>query len=924
MCKIKKIIVVFTLIFSIFLVIKTSVSVKAADTTATKLIIHYFRYDGNYSSWGSWLWQGSASGKDYSFNPNINDTYGIKLEIPLAGTNLDGATSIGILIKQTDWTKDVSADRFIDMTHPDENGVVNAYFVQSDQRVGYSVDDSNGPDKTDKILSAYFSDETHIAFSVTSPVLASDIKVYKNNQEITPDGIALISPNNKGTIILNDPSDVTVNYQMTVHFASGQDTSLPISFNGLYDTQAFNDAFTYTGDDLGVTYTKDGSIFKLWAPISNEVQVCLYDTGAPSSIQTNGDDTGTCTDMTKVGQGVWYIKLNGDYNGVYYTYKVTNGTTTNEVVDPYTVSTGVNGLRGMVLDLNSTDPVEWDPTYKPNNMQNATDAIIYETHIRDLTSSNTWNGNDAWRGKFLGLTQIGTTYDGVSTGLDHLKELGITHVQIMPAFDFGAVDETRLNDPTYKKGNDGIFNWGYMPINYNVPEGSYSTDPYHGEVRDKEFKEMVQSLHDSNIRVIMDVVYNHSGLTDNSNFNQIIPGYYHRMNENGTYSNGSGTGNELATERPMVRKFVLDSVKYWANEYDIDGFRFDLMALIDKTTMTDVAAELHQIDPTILVYGEPWTGGTSTLDEQQMSDKTNLKDIPGVGAFNDDTRDGIKGPTGDQTSPGFIQGQFDNIDKVKYGIVGGVDYTGITGYNVWNKDPNKTINYVACHDNNTLYDKLIGSLPNANLDTIKHLQEQANGIVLTSQGLSFIQEGADFMRSKGGNGNSYNAPDSVNQIDWSLKANNMDVFNYYKGMIALRKAHPAFRMTTADDINNNLQFISNSDPGIIEYTLNDYANNDTWGDILVIDNANNDFRSIQLPQGDWNLVANQNQAGTTTIKTISGNYIIKANETLVLYQGENLPKKTESNVKLFLIIGVALVLAIAGTSTVIIVLKKRA
>jgi pullulanase len=917
--------IAFTFLFIV------SVNYEANASTTSKLVIHYYRFDNNYSNMYMHIWEklpGNKPGADKKMSIDL-DEYGTVTTINISDLSGYSATtpptSVGIIIKTgTGWDyKDVSMDRFLDLSKTNENGELHAYFVQGDPNIGYSPNDPNGPDRSNKITSAYFKSLNQIQFITTKAVDQTAVRLMKDNVEMTPSSISMSGT--KGTISISTKLDFSSSYELIVNFDDGE-KKYSITYDGIYDSTEFENAFYYEGE-LGAIYTPQSTTFKLWAPISTNVQVCLYTTGAPSTIQDGGDDTGECVNMTLGEKGVWSTTINGDQHGKYYTYKVTNDSATSEVVDPYATSGGVNGIRGMVLDFSKTNPANWTPEVKPDNMVNYTDAIIYELHVRDLTTHQTWNGNNAWRGKFLGLTQRGTSYQGVTTGLDHLIELGITHLHLLPSFDFGVVDETRLNDPIYAKKAGGIFNWGYMPLNFNMPEGSYSTDPYKGEVRVNEFKQMVQTLHDNDIRVVMDVVYNHTGLSSDSNFHLILPGYFHRMTQSGGFSNGSGTGNELASERVMARKFMVDSLIMWAREYNIDGFRFDLMALHDVETMITIKAELHSIDPTIIIYGEPWMGGSSVMSDAISADKDNVKNMPLIAAFNDDTRDGIKGAVMDAPNKGFVQGNLTSISKVKYGITGGINHPDLGNYNVWHTEPTNTINYVSAHDNHTLFDKLMASSSSKDYETISNMHKQANGIVLTSQGIPFLHAGVDFMRSKGGDHNSYESPDSVNQLDWSLKVKNIEVFNYYKGLITLRKAQPAFRMATSVEIIDNLEFMYKDLNGVIAYKLKDYASGDTWGDIIVMINGSKNLQQFNLPEGDWNLVVNQKEAGTETIDTLSNKYYIKGNEVLVMYQVEPIepvePRNPNDNGNnLGLIIGVS-VAAITITAAGLIFYYKK-
>ncbi|MDP3130042.1 MAG: type I pullulanase, partial [Bacillota bacterium] len=543
-----------------------------------------------------------------------------------------------------------------------------------------------------------------------------------------------------------------------------------------------------------------------------------------------------------------------------YTFSVTNGIYENEVMDPYAKAAGVNGDRGMVIDFDSINPNDWESDVRPATITNYTDAIIYEIHVRDYTTHATWNGTEALRGKYLGLVEGGTTYQTVTTGFDHIKELGVTHVQLLPVFDHGVIDETRLNDATYNDIHDGIFNWGYMPENFNVIEGSYSTDPYNGDVRITEFKEMVQTFHENDIRVIMDVVYNHTGKSADSNFDLILPGYYFRMNPDGSFSNGSGTGNETASERIMYRKFMVDSILFYVNEYHIDGFRFDLMKLHDVETMNQIVDAVHAVDPTILIYGEPWTGGTSTLPLDDAAFNSTLDEMPGVAVFNDDTRDGIKGSVFAQGDKGFVQGNNYADSRVLLGITGATQQAnlpiGALPKGPWAFNPTQTINYVTAHDNNTLYDKLKLSAFVTEPEIVR-MQRQANAIVLTSQGIPFLHGGVEILRTKpctpGGDTcdsgnrydhNSYKSPDATNQIDWNLKVENLDTFNYYKSLIALRKMKSVFRIPTKTELAEHITIIPDSTLGFVSFFLSDP--DDVWKTIYILHNNGDSEKAITL------------------------------------------------------------------------------
>jgi pullulanase len=735
--------------------------------------------------------------------------------------------------------------------------------------------------------------------------------------------------------------DFAKSYTIEATFPSNSSVNdYSITFDGIYDSEEFEIAFGYEGDDLGSIVDGNTTTFRVWAPVSQSVKLNIYDTGTPLSL--GGTDTPVRTvDMVKDVKGTFYYEEESNLHGSYYTYSVTNGSVTNETIDPYAKSAGVNGIRGMVVDFNQVNPTGFTYDNRPSNMVNATDAIIYELHVRDLTSHSSWNGTEINRGKFLGLTESGTTYEGYKTGFDHIKDLGVTHVQILPFFDFGVVDESKLDDSDYNS-----FNWGYMPLNFNVPEGSYSSDPFDGETRVRELKQMIMEFGEADIRINMDVVYNHHGLTADSNFEKIVPGYYFRKTSSGAFSNGSGTGNETASERVMMRKFMIDSVKFWAEEYNISGFRFDLMALHDIETMVLLEAALKEIDPTIMVYGEPWMGGTSPLDASLQGGKMNLAEMATVGAFNDDLRDAVKGSVFAKEQGGFIQGEFNtnNEMRIKYGIVGGVDYPSINGSNlsplkVWHTSPVKTINYVTAHDNNTLHDKLYLTLvEDEKLDLIPALQKQANAIVLTSQGIPFLHAGDELLRTKpladkeGFDHNSYESPDSTNQIRWDLMTDEetQDVYNYYKGLIALRKSHESFRMTDKDDIIDNIRFIEEDLEGLIAFEIANQASNDEFETILVFHNAYEKEVKVKL-LGDSNyyVLVDGDDAGTEVIDEYAGGDTItlSANSTYVIHK-DVVDLNAEYNISLssnlgLIIGGIIGGVAIAAGVVVFIVLNKR-
>jgi len=627
----------------------------------------------------------------------------------------------------------------------------------------------------------------------------------------------------------------------------------------------FHEEYFYDGNDLGAVWSKEATKFCLWAPTADQVTLNLYKTG-------DGNDLIEQLPMHYDTKGVWRLTLNGDLHGIYYTYSVTIDQETNEAVDPYAKAVGVNGNRGMVIDLSSTNPPGFVTETRPV-LESPTDAVIYELHVRDFSTDE--SSGMLNKGKYLAFTETGTKNSlGAATGMDHFKELGITHIHLMPVFDFATVDETNLSLPQ--------FNWGYDPKNYNVPDGSYSTDPYHGEIRIKEFKAMVQALHANGIRVIMDVVYNHTYHTEHSNFHKCVPGYYYRMTPEGYYSNASGCGNETASERPMMRKFILDSVVYWAKEYHIDGFRFDLMGVHDIKTMNKIREALNRIDSSILVYGEGWTGGDSTLPFEKRAMKANMCKLDShIAAFNDDLRDGIKGNVFNETDTGFVSGKHGLEETIKFGIVAStyhkqLDYMRVNySRSPWAVEPTQTINYISSHDNLTLWDKISLSCAGSSKEDKIRMNMLAAAIVLTSQGIPFFQAGEEFLRSKPLNEannrfehNSYRSPDSVNSLKWNRKSEYEKVFNYYKGLIHFRKLHPELRLSSSSNIQQALTFMEGLDDGVVAYVIT-YQNQTT----CVIFNSNREEKSVPIPEGSWNVYVKGEVAGTRILQTLPGGLI---------------------------------------------------
>ena len=643
--------------------------------------------------------------------------------------------------------------------------------------------------------------------------------------------------------------------------------STKLNFNNDFDK-----IYGYDGD-LGAIYSKDKCKFILWAPTAENVQLALYgDNGYDFDCEAKEVYT-----MSKGINGTWIVEINGDFNGQFYNYLININGKISEVVDPYAKAVGVNGNRGMVIDLNTTNPEGWEKDTKPE-LKSATDSIIYEAHVRDLSIDETSGISNEYKGKFKALTIWDSCIPGttVKTVVNHIKDMGFTHIHLLPAFDFGSIDENKLEQPQ--------FNWGYDPKNYNVPEGSYSTNPYLGDVRIKEFKEMVKALHEAGIRVVMDVVYNHTYNLD-SCLNNAVPGYYYRQDENGEYSDASACGNETASERYMFRRYMVDSVVYWAKEYHIDGFRFDLMGIHDIETMKLIREELNKIDSSIIMYGEGWTGGPSPLKEELAALKKNTYkfDKLQIAAFSDDCRDGVKGHVFYDEETGFVNGKDGLEETIKFAIVASTHHKDIDKENIvysnefWANEPYQTINYASAHDNYTLWDKLQISTPNCTEEELIAMNKLIAGIILTSQGISFVHAGEEMARTKEDEEgklveNSFESSDKVNKIYWDRKVKYKDLFEYYKGLISLRKEYKAFRMNTNEEIKENIHFLKKgvnfSENNLVAYII-DAKNIDIKCEkIAVTINANNKDVDVELEESNWHVMVDEKTAGNEIIETI--------------------------------------------------------
>ncbi|MGM9844192.1 MAG: type I pullulanase [Muribaculaceae bacterium] len=632
---------------------------------------------------------------------------------------------------------------------------------------------------------------------------------------------------------------------------------------------------SYNGTDLEYVHDESGNHFTLWSPEADSVMVFIYR-------NFNAKEPVKEIVMKAEKDGVWRANDLTRLDGCYYTFRVKyHGKWLDETPGVWAKALSPNGHRAAIIDFCKTNPEGWDGDKGPE-VNNITDVVIYEMHHRDFSMHAT--SGIVNKGKFLALTEQDTrSPEGFATGIGHLKELGITHVHILPSYDYNSVDELNLPSNQY--------NWGYDPYNYNTPEGSYSTNPADPYSRILEMKEMVLALHQAGIGVIMDVVYNHTAGKDDSNFSRTAPGYYYRHRPDGSYSDASGCGNETASERKQMQNFIVNSVKYWATEYHIDGFRFDLMAIHDTETMTRVARELKEINPSIFVYGEGWTAGDSPLPVENRALKENVSKMTGIAVFSDDIRDAIKGHYSNAADCGFATGKPGNEETVKIGIVAStahpqVDYSkGNNSKFAYASAPTQIINYVSCHDDLTLTDKLAKSMVGADKQKRMRAARLAQTIVFTSQGTPFMFAGEEVFRDKKGVHNSYKSPDSINAIDWTLKSINAEQFNYYKQLISLRRSHPAFRMTTAEDIAKNIIFDKVDVPNLISYSICNNANGDEWKEIKLIFNGSDEARELKIKKGDWTIIAQDGKIDLCGIATTKGGEIsVEPCSALILYK----------------------------------------
>ena len=808
----------------------------------------YFNHKDKYDNCDIWMWWGDIAGKGYILH---KCAYGGKAVVNVP----EGIDQVGFIVRKNcsdpggdSWgsaTKDFDADRYVTL-----EGRETVIYLKS------GVEDqfrSNDGGKTLEMIKRFslasMKSEKTLSYKI-SPAITIDklskIKVFEGDREIKIESLSSLGyASATGNIVLAESFDLAKSYTLEID-GYGSKTIIPME---IFDSKYFADNYHYDGNDLGAVINGSNTTFKVWAPTASKVVLNLFEQG-------HEVDAYKSVDMVRGDKGVWsYTEACG--HGTYYTYTVTTAVGTQEATDPYAKSAGVNGNRSMVVDLSLTDPEGFDDSKLENNINNYSEAIIWEVHVRDFSNKI---AASQYKGKYLAFTETGLKNEhGVSVGIDYLKNLGITHVHLLPVYDYATVDESNP---------DSSFNWGYDPKNYNVPEGSYSTNPYDGAVRINEYKQMVAALHEAGIGVIMDVVYNHT-YDANSSFNRIVPYYYYRYTPTGANSSASGCGNDTASERYMFGKFMVDSTSYWVEEYNLDGLRFDLMGLHDLETMQQVESAVHTINPHAVIYGEGWTMGW-TIDGSLQANQGNIsKIVPtgdaigGIAVFNDVFRDATKGSVFEKTGKGYINGAPNgtNLSKIVFSIRGG---NGIG--QGWSVNNAMVVNYMSAHDNNTLWDKLLLSNASANDETRNKMNNLGAAIMLVAKGTPFWQAGEEMLRTKDGDENSYKSSDAINNIDWSVLKEDSREYKtmlYYKGLIEMRKAYGIFT-----DLNTTVEYQAlGTGMALIRF------DDGNGGKAMVVLNPHSQALPVQI-DGEWNLVANGERAGAEVISRDSGSVTV--------------------------------------------------
>ncbi len=821
-------------------------------------VIFYWYGDGaDYAKCDMWIWFPNADGRGYLFEPC---DYGVRvvLDVP------EGVSQVGFIVRKecsdpggSSWgsaTKDVDADRYADIA----GKVTEVFLKPGDSHMYLSRDHGKTLYEEKKFTLAGITAMNEIQYFINPAMRIESldqVRVAADGQEIPVTGLSSLNNNVvTGKITVDGKLDLSKVYTVSIE-GYGEINAVPTK---VFDSAEFRETYTYEGSDLGATLTDSGTLFKVWAPTASAVRLNLFEAG-------DGGEAYETVDMARGEQGVWSAEAPCG-PGTYYTYLVSTSAGEQETVDPYAKAVGVNGDRGMVADLDATDPEGFGADSFVKNIGAYNEAVIWEVHVRDFSNRL---ASSKYPGKYLAFTEHGLTNSaGEPAGIDYLADLGVTHVHLQPVYDFATVNEAT---------GDPAFNWGYDPKNYNAPEGSYATDPYHGEVRITEFKQMVQALHESGFGVVMDVVYNHT-YNANSCLNRTVPYYYYRYDAMGSLSNGSGCGNETASDRPMARKYIVDSVRYWAEEYHVDGFRFDLMALHDMETMQAVEAAVHAVNPNAIIYGEGWTGGTSTLVEGLRASQSNIRKVTpsegaigGIAVFNDAIRDGLKGSVFDSKEKGYISGNASkgNAEKIIFGLAGGAKSKAVS----WHVPDNAVVNYMSCHDNHTLYDRLLASNGGDSEEARLQMNRFGISVIMIGRGIPFFLAGEEMLRSKGGDSNSYASGDEVNNIRWDdLAAGSeaMKMRDYYRSLIAMRKAND---FITKGEIacsvvrENAVEATWTQDGKTVAYALiNPSAGTLDWA----------------LPEGEWGVLMMNDEIAAEPAADVSGTVKVEGRTVLLL------------------------------------------
>jgi pullulanase len=854
-----------------FLVVLIVLLVCTAAIAGTKLKIHYHRYDSNYENWDLWLWGRGLNGSAYTFDSE--DEYGMVANVEMP-EDLD---EVGFIVRLGNWAdKDVSQDRFVQV----QGDVTEMWLLQGVKDVFFDV-----PDVSPRVL-------------FTAAISDKVIRAYATNKFDTKDWVGKVSVSVNGvertvaSVEKVDPTDIsktnfieiTLENPLTLEDLSAY---VEFAFEGFKPARVLMMGILddyYSDKKMGVDYSDARTTFRVWSPVSSNVDLLLFEDGealeAYKTISMEMDE-----------KGVWETTVKEDLKGTFYLYEYTHYDETVRAVDPYSKSVYANGAKSAVIDLEETNPENWT-TDSYVNLEAPEDAIIYEIHVADVTGGPDSGVEEDLKNTFLGLVQEGTTGpDGVKTGFDSIIDLGITHVHVMPAYDFWTGDELSRDFEDY-------YNWGYDPYLFSVPEGRYSTDAKDPTARVNEMKQMIAAFHEKDRGVILDMVFPHTyGLGTMSPFDSAVPYYYYKIDKAGAFINESGCGNTIASHRPMMSRYIVDTVKYWVEEYHVDGFRFDQMGFIDVATMEKIDEVLREINPSVLLYGEGWGDAVARDLWMQPDDGKYFALISrmvqaavkgtNIGAFNDDIRDGIRGSVFDTGTKGFVLDSFPKFKNIQKGAIGGVQYSKTLFWLV--DDPAQSINYAACHDNHTLWDKnsLAAAADKKNDWTeamLKDAQKLSGAIILTAQGIPFIHAGQEFCRTKNNDGNSYNSPISVNALDYARKAEFIDVVDYYRGLIELRRSHIAFRMRTQEDIINNVEILKTTNKRVVGVKINGTAVGDDWKEIILLFNGAVKEYTHALPEGIWNVAADSEQAGIETLYTLQGTITLRPTSALVLYK----------------------------------------